>query len=165
MDIKEILKRVRYDQYTGEFFHHGDAQKHLHGKRCGTVCNYNSGIQYHLIKVNRVQYLAHRVAYCIVHGSIPEGLEIDHINRVGTDNRISNLRAVTRSENARNKRKLIKKTSGSFGVAGVNFENYREKYKAIITVDGKQKTLGRYDDFFNAVCARKSAENAYGYNK
>ncbi|WP_170218627.1 HNH endonuclease signature motif containing protein [Marilutibacter aestuarii] len=44
---------------------------------------------------------AHRVVYEAVHGAIPQGLEIDHLNGIKADNRISNLEAVTRSENAK----------------------------------------------------------------
>lgn len=42
---------------------------------------------------------AHRVIWESVHGPVPEGLEINHINPVRHDNRISNLEAVTRSQN------------------------------------------------------------------
>lgn len=44
---------------------------------------------------------AHRVIYEAIHGHIPLGLEIDHVNGRKTDNRIRNLEAVTRAENVR----------------------------------------------------------------
>jgi hypothetical protein len=44
---------------------------------------------------------AHRVVYEAVHGEIPLGLEIDHLNGRKADNRIRNLEAVTRAENCR----------------------------------------------------------------
>lgn len=44
---------------------------------------------------------AHRAAIAVVMGDWPDG-EIDHINRDKSDNRISNLRVVTHSENRRN---------------------------------------------------------------
>lgn len=44
---------------------------------------------------------AHRVIYEAVHGHIPPGLEIDHVNGRKSDNRIRNLEAVTRAENVR----------------------------------------------------------------
>lgn len=48
----------------------------------------------------------HRLVWKAFNGEIPEGLEIDHINRVKDDNRLSNLRAVTRSDNQRNNHRL-----------------------------------------------------------
>jgi len=44
---------------------------------------------------------AHRVIWEAVHGSIPDGLEIDHINGRKADNRICNLEAVSKSVNIR----------------------------------------------------------------
>lgn len=50
------------------------------------------------------QFLGHRVAWAIFYGRWPL-LEIDHIDRVRDNNRILNLRDVTRSENLRNRGK------------------------------------------------------------
>jgi len=51
----------------------------------------------------RITVLAHRFVYEHFNGPIPDGLQIDHINRDKADNRISNLRAVTQLENMRNR--------------------------------------------------------------
>lgn len=42
---------------------------------------------------------AHRVIWETVHGPIPLGLEIDHVNGRKADNRIGNLEAVTKAQN------------------------------------------------------------------
>lgn len=53
-------------------------------------------------KHTRGQYqYVHRIIWEAVNGPIPLGLEIDHLNGRKGDNRISNLEAVTRSENVR----------------------------------------------------------------
>lgn len=41
--------------------------------------------------------MKHRLLFWLFHGNLPN--EIDHINRIRDDNRISNLRSVNRSEN------------------------------------------------------------------
>lgn len=43
----------------------------------------------------------HRVVYTEFIGPIPEGMEIDHISNVKTDNRVENLQMLTRLENIR----------------------------------------------------------------
>ena len=48
-----------------------------------------------------VNVMAHRAAWAIYYGEAPVGF-IDHINRVRTDNRISNLRLASRGQNAWN---------------------------------------------------------------
>jgi hypothetical protein len=45
--------------------------------------------------------MAHRMIWEYVNGPIPEGLQINHINGIVDDNRISNLEVVTPSENMR----------------------------------------------------------------
>lgn len=46
--------------------------------------------------------LVHRMVYETFNGEIPQGYEIDHINTIKSDNRLKNLRCVTRSQNMLN---------------------------------------------------------------
>jgi hypothetical protein len=57
---------------------------------------------------------------------------IDHVNGIKTDNRIANLRSVTKSQNAMNMK----------NVRGYTFCNRSKKYIAIIMVNYKKKQLG-----------------------
>lgn len=41
----------------------------------------------------------HRIVYEAFNGSIPKGMQVNHLNGVKTDNRVSNLEVVTPSEN------------------------------------------------------------------
>jgi hypothetical protein len=52
-------------------------------------------------------------------GEIPEGMEIDHINGIKTDCRLSNLRMVTHEVNSRNRGKPANNTSGVTGVSRI----------------------------------------------
>lgn len=59
-------------------------------------------------------YQVHRIIYELVHGSVPEGYDIDHIDRNRGNNRISNLRAT--DLNNRNKSMQTRNKSGVCGV-------------------------------------------------
>ena len=47
------------------------------------------------ITINKKHYKAHRLAWLYTYGHFPEG-EVQHINKIRTDNRISNLRLKTK---------------------------------------------------------------------
>ncbi len=95
----------------------------------------------------------HIVAWNLIHGSIPKGMQIDHINRIKTDNRIENLRLVTVQENAFN-REGFKNASSIY--KGVTFKP-RGKWEAASEIGGKYKYLGSYDTEIEAA----KAFNAY----
>lgn len=68
----------------------------------------------------------------------PDSLVIDHINRVKTDNRRSNLRACTHGENLRNKPAMNGCASQHKGVSlGKN-----GKWQVVVRVSGSLKWLG-----------------------
>ena len=70
------------------------------GRNVGEVAGFY-GNPYWRVKVRGRAYYAHRLVWAHVHGVWPSG-EIDHINEIKTDNRISNLRDATRSVNMTN---------------------------------------------------------------
>lgn len=75
-------------------------------------------------------------------------LKIDHINRNTLDNRKENLRIVTTFENNLNK------SNNTSGCVGVVWDKSRNQWK----VDLRNKFIGRFDNFEDAVKARKYAE-------
>jgi hypothetical protein len=81
----------------------------------------------------------------------PEGMEVDHVNRDKLDNRRSNLRLCTRSQNKANTGIISTNTSG---YKGVSF--HKNKWQASIRIDNKLLYLGRYDT---------KEEAAEAYNK
>ena len=87
--------------------------------------------------------------------------ELDHINGDRLDNRIENLRPVTRQENLKNQKRSIANTSG---VTGVYWDRETGKWRALIRIGGKVKTIGRFLSFEEAVMARKEAERKNGYH-
>ena len=104
------------------------------GHQAGSPC----GGGYRVIVIDRVPYYAHRLAWLYVHGEHPNG-QIDHINGVGADNRITNLRQCSRRENAHNMRR--RNTSGFKGVSRCS----SRKWRAQIRLSGRRIHLGRYD--------------------
>ena len=105
-------------------------------------------------------FQAHRVAWALHYGAWPKG-QIDHINGDKADNRIANLRDVPQIENARNRKRSKANASG---VTGVSYFRARSKWRATITVERKQMSLGHFDSFDAAVSARKNAEAAHGFH-
>ena len=45
------------------------------------------------------KYLVHRLVWSAFNGSIPEGLQVNHINEIKSDNRLENLNLMTPKEN------------------------------------------------------------------
>ena len=114
---------------------------------------------YHRVGSKRTMF--HRVVWEEANGPIPDGMEVDHINGDTKDNRLENLRIVTHSDNLKNSKI---RTDNKSGVVGVRWDKWRSKWAVQITSQGKMKPLGRYTDFFEAVCVRMSANNIYGYH-
>ena len=92
----------------------------------------------------------------LVMGISDENIAVDHINHNKSDNRKNNLRFVTDSQNSMNRGVSSNNTSG---ITGVNKRN--GKWTARIGVNTKRIFLGDYDNFFEAVKARKEAEEKY----
>jgi len=51
------------------------------------------------VRTSAGEVFLHRMVWQSVHGPIPEGREINHINGIKSDNRLANLELVTRGEN------------------------------------------------------------------
>ena len=106
--------------------------------------------------------LVHRVIWKMHNGPIPDGMEIDHINHDRLDNRIENLRIVSRQENSVNLSKRIDNTSG---IVGVSWSKRMGKWRARISVNKKEISLGFFSDINDAGRARKNAEIYYNFHE
>lgn len=102
---------------------------------------------------------AHQIAWAVHYGEWPTE-EIDHINGDKKDNRIANLRDVSRSTNHRNR---PGRTSTQSGRTGVVWDAQRGKWAARIKVNGKMLNLGRFTSLEAAIAARNEAEKPLGF--
>lgn len=83
---------------------------------------------------------------------------VDHIQHNLLDNRKSQLRIVTYSQNGQNQTLNSKNTSG---YTGVSWSKKYNKWRVYIKLNGKQIFLGYYNNIDDAVNARHSAEDKY----
>ena len=135
-ELKNIL---HYDQDTGVFT--WAIQKSLTIK-VGDVAGSLSGNGYNQIFINRKSYKAHRLAWLYVYGEFPNKF-IDHINGIRNDNRIINLRNVTKSENSQNQKTA--RTNNKSGFLGVSWEKKSHKWRASIRYNNKTTYIGLYE--------------------
>ena len=96
---------------------------------------------YIAIKIDRVTYQAHRLAWFYMFGRWPSQ-EIDHINGIRDDNRLSNLREATRSQNQQN---VAPRHSNRTGLIGVSWSKINKRWLAQIGHKGKTYSLGLHD--------------------
>lgn len=115
---------------------------------------------YRRIEIDGKSYRAHQLAFLYMTGEMPQF--VDHIDGNGLNNAWANLRAVTHDENMKNQ---ALRSNNSSGLMGVHFVTSRDKWQARINVNGERKSLGYFTDFFEACCARKSAENEADYHE
>lgn len=100
-------------------------------------------------------YLAHRLAWFWMTGEWPRD-KIDHINMKRADNRWSNLRVATHSQNLANVRAHADNASGIKGVLV-----YNGRWRAMIKVGGKSLHLGLFDTAEAASAAYCAAARKY----
>ena len=93
------------------------------------------------LKINRIEYKAHRLAWLYVTGEMPD-LCIDHINGIKNDNRFVNLRLATLSENNYNSGLKPNNTSG---FKGISLNKNTGKWIAQASINNKNKYLGSFN--------------------
>ncbi len=150
VDYDYVLDRFHYDYETGYFY----------DRKGFKLVSGRNGNGYLYASIGRKTYLIHRLAFLYMKGSNPTCI-VDHINGVRDDNRWVNLRDVSVSGNAKNRKLTPLNTSG---IPGVGWVKGKSKWHARINSDGNAHSIGMYFDFFEACCARKSAELEYGFH-
>jgi len=154
IDKNTCEKCLTYDPETGIFQRKFHAQKRaIKHDQAGSVDSKG----YRQIRVDGRLYLAHRLAWLMVHGVWP-AFHLDHIDRNPGNNAISNLRPCTHAENHQN---VGVRSDSTSGVTGVSYLKLQRKWLAYINLRGKRIRLGLFDEFASAVQARANGKTKY----
>lgn len=147
--LKEVL---HYDPQTGIFTWIDPKKPRFLGKIAGSNwINPKVRSHYVSIKIDKVLYKGHRLAFLYVNGEFPKNM-VDHIDGNGMNNRWDNLRECTRTENYRNVRKYTNNTSGA---KNVYFHKRTKTWDVSFGIDGKLHHYGCYKTFDEADAVAK----------
>lgn len=149
--LKELLY---YD--NGELLWRINGFKRTQGKPIGLIRKDG----YRFTRFEYKCYLVHRLIWIYHFGTIPKGMQIDHIDGIRSNNQITNLRLVTPATNRKNAAKH-KKTKNKYpGVKQVG-----NNFCVSIGDNGKTKYLGTVYSLDEAKRLRKRHENLLGYHE
>lgn len=155
--LKELL---HYNPDTGVFTNRvrrgGNA---LAGGIAGCITNKG----YVHIRIDGKDYQAHRLAWLYVYGEFPK-IEIDHINHIRSDNRISKLRLATHQENGKNQSKHCTNTSGHTGIHIYETVNGGAVFYARLEHSGEVVLSKGFSSLKEAIIARKASEVEFGFH-
>lgn len=152
--IKQVLQ---YEPHSGNLIWISSlhSKRVLIGQHAGSLAK--SG--YRQITLFGTSYQAHRLIWFMETGEWPE--QVDHINQDRSDNRWSNLRAVTKAENARNR---SRNPHSKTGEVGIWYNQKTFKYVAEITYNGKKVFQKSYDNIDDAIRERKAKAISLGFH-
>lgn len=150
--LKELL---RYDEDSGVFYRRTRTCNRVKvGDVAGCVDKYDGYVR---IRADGISYLAHRLAYLYQYGVFPPE-KLDHKDCNRSFNKGSNLRLASDSENARNSQI---KSSNKSGFKGVHFDKRAGKWRVSVHFQGKQHTVGYYEDLELAGLVATETRNKY----
>ena len=138
-DLIRLRQYLDYNQETGVFT--WKITKNWQAK-AGVAAGSVHNCGYLQIGFEGKLYLYHRLAWFMYYGELNELDQIDHENKIRSDNRICNLRKATHEENCRNSKVRSHNISG---LKGVKYDKRRNTYGARIVIDKKTTWLGAFD--------------------
>lgn len=122
----------------------------------------NKSHGYYEISIEGKRYYVHRIIYMMHHGRMNDAFVVDHIDKNKENNKISNLRLVSKSDNVRNRTITANSKTNHVGVQFRVNKAGNEYYQASYTEDGKAKVklfsikkLGKENALQSAIEYRK----------
>jgi len=153
---------LRYEPESGKLFWRVSCGRVKSGDEAGTIWKgQRHRSMYRQIRIDQCFYLAHRVAWLLHYGKWPK-FDVDHIDGDGLNNRINNIRDVSRSFNERNQRMRIDNTSG---VTGVYWDKHAQKWRAYASINRKQTHLGLFTNLADAETAAREFRSKHGFTE
>lgn len=126
----------KFEYRDGELYSKYAMTNRRIGAKVGVLSRYG----YKTATVRGIKYYVHRLIWVLLNGDT-NGKDIDHINGNRSDNRIGNLRLVTKKENNQNLHGA--KKHSVTGVLGVS-PKHNGRYVAQIQMLGKYTYLGMF---------------------
>lgn len=146
LTAESAKENFQYEEVTGRLF-----RKMRDGTYKETGTERSDG--HRIIGYNHKNYRTTFVIWLLKYGRPPIGL-VEHENTIASDDRLSNLREATQSQNMANI--SVTKRSKS-GVKGVVLDKVRNKWAVYIGKDYKTYNIGRFDTLDEAIEARVKA--------
>ena len=152
-EIDLVRQVLRYEASTGKMYWTSTVCRN---RPAGTEAGHLHLKGHIVIQVNKKRYMAHRLAWLLHHGKEPSG-DVDHINGNPADNRIENLRDVTKQINQQNRRSAQKNNQS--GLLGASLHKKTGRWAAQIKLpSGTNRYLGLFDTAEQAHHAYLSAK-------
>lgn len=142
MITKEYLNE-RFTYLDGELYWKVVYSNRL---KVGQLAGDKDGRGYRRVMLVKTHYKMHILIWIMHFGEIPDGLIVDHIDQNISNNRIENLRILTKSQNNLNSDKRT----------GITFDKSRNKWRAQTSVNNRTVMLGRFDTEEEALAAYRA---------
>lgn len=109
------------------------------------------------VRINGIEYRAHRIIWEMHNGPIPVGMLIDHIDGNVSNNKIENLRLATRQQNNANRSKMLNSCKTGHNLPKGVVLTASGKFRARIGYKGETHSLGIYSTIEEAETAYNEA--------
>lgn len=160
LDQERLKQILTYNSETGEFRWklRTDVPKQWNTLYAGKPAGWTTMWGYICISIDYRTYRANRLAFLYMKGRWPDP-ECDHKDLNRANNRWTNLREATRSQQSAN---TSLRATNSSGVTGVSWSKRRNKWEVYINYDKEKRIkLGFFSNLDEAAAIRSAAEAKY----
>jgi len=152
--LEYLQEHLRYDPDTGLLWWRKQANRNSDSSLFKPAGSIHKKTKYVILGFKEKKYRAHRIAWLLYYKQDPGPLQIDHIDRDRSNNKINNLRLVTNQQNCFN---VGTRSDSTSGVAGVCWHKSTRKWQAYGKLN-ERKFIGVFDSKDDAIAARAAWE-------